>query len=138
MAEMNLADIAEEMMNIDFAMFSTHAPGGGIATRPMSNNAQVDDNGDSYYFTTEDAEMVGEIATNPNVSLGFQGEEAFFVAVAGKAELIRDMETFEEHWTEDLDEWFDDGIETEGLVLIKVHAVRLHYWDEEDEGEIEL
>ena len=44
---------------------------------------------------------------------------------------------FEEHWTKDLDAWFKEGIDTPGLVLVKVHAERLHYWDGWDEGEID-
>ena len=28
--------------------------------------------------------------------------------------------------------------DTPGLVLIKVHAIRIHYWDGEDEGEVAL
>jgi hypothetical protein len=27
-----------------------------------------------------------------------------------------------------------NGVETAGLVLIKVHASRIHYWDGENEG----
>jgi general stress protein 26 len=28
------------------------------------------------------------------------------------------------------------GVDSPGLVLIKVHATRIHYWDGEDEGEV--
>ena len=62
----------------------------------------------------------------------------FFVAVEGAAELIRDKSQFEQHWTSDLDRWFKDGVDTPGLILIKVHAQRIHYWDGEDEGEVSL
>ena len=46
-----------------------------------------------------------------------------------------DKDEFKAHWTEDLERWFEDGVETAGLVLIKVHASRIHYWDDENEGE---
>ena len=62
----------------------------------------------------------------------------FFITIEGKAELIRDRAQFAEHWTKDLDEWLTDGIDTDGLVLIKVHADRLHYWDGYSQGEIDL
>ena len=39
-------------------------------------------------------------------------------------------------WTRDLDRWFEQGVDTPGLVLIKVHAKSLHYWDGEEEGEV--
>jgi general stress protein 26 len=136
MSNKSLADIAERIKEIDFAMLTTVASDGGIASRPMSNNQDVEYDGDSYYFTSDEADMVSEIAANSNVGLTFHGEGAFFIAVAGHAELIRDKAAFEEHWTSDLDEWFEDGVDTPGLVLIKVHADRLHYWDGEDSGEI--
>ncbi len=36
----------------------------------------------------------------------------------------------------DLDRYFPDGIDTPGVVMIRVHAERIRYWDGEDEGEI--
>ena len=139
-----LAELSEKMRDIDFTMLSTRAANGAIGSRPMSNNREVDYDGDSYYFTTDDTQMVTDIAANPQVGLGFQGKAGlfgvrpFFVAVEGHAELIRDKGQFEAHWTEGLDRWFAQGVDTPGLVLIKVHADRVHYWDGEDEGEVSL
>jgi general stress protein 26 len=137
-----LSDLSEKMRDIDFAMLSTHTDGGAIAARPMSNNRQVDYDGDSFYFAHDSARSVHDIAADPQVGLSFLGKSGvlglrpFFVAVEGKAELIRDKAAFEAHWTSDLDRWFEQGADTPGLVLIKVRAARVHYWDGEDEGEI--
>ncbi len=139
-----LADLSEKMRDIDFAMLSTHAEGGAIGARPMSNNREVDYDGTSFYFTNEDTRMVADIVRDPKVGLSFLGKSGilgmrpFFVAVEGGAELIRDRGTFAEHWSTDLDRWFPDGVDTPGLVLIKVQAERVHYWDGEDEGEIRV
>ncbi|MFK4875116.1 pyridoxamine 5'-phosphate oxidase family protein [Novosphingobium sp. ZW T3_23] len=142
MTRKTLADLAEKMKDIDFTMLSTHGPGGTIAARPMSNNREVDYDGDSWFFTTEDTAMVTEIANDPRVGLSFQGKAGilgmrpFFIAVEGKAELIRDKGQFAEHWTKGLDRWFEQGVDTPGLVLIRVGAEQAHYWDGEDEGEV--
>jgi len=69
---------------------------------------------------------------------GMLGMKPFFITVAGKAEIIKDKAKFAEHWTKDLDAWFKEGIDTPGLVLLKVHAARVHYWDGYDEGEIRV
>jgi general stress protein 26 len=61
-----------------------------------------------------------------------------FITVQGEAKLIRDKKAFEAHWVDDLERWFEDGVDTEGLVLIKVHANRIHYWDGESEGEVAI
>jgi general stress protein 26 len=47
------SDLAKKMREIDITMLSTHAENGAIAGRPMSNNGEVDYDGDSYYFTWE-------------------------------------------------------------------------------------
>jgi general stress protein 26 len=138
MTNRTLADLAKTMRDIDICMLSTHTEGGAIAGRPMSNNQEVDYDGNSYYFTSEDTRTVDDIKRDPKVSLAFQGAKAFLVAVEGRAELIRDKDAFREHWSPDIDKWFPDGIDTEGLVLIKVKAERAHYWDGEDEGEVSL
>ena len=139
-----LADLSDRMRDIDFTMFSTRAADGSIAARPMSNNREVDYDGDSYYFSYDDARTIEDIGRDKQVGLSFQGKAGllgmrpFFVSVEGAAELIRDKSQFEQHWTSDLDRWFKEGIDTPGLILIKVHAQRIHYWDGEDEGEVSL
>jgi general stress protein 26 len=144
MSEMTLAELSEKMRGIDFAVLSTRAEGGQIAGRPMSNNGDVDYDGDSFFFTWEQTHTVKDIQRDPQVGLSFAGSKGFlgkppnFIVVEGTAELIRDKVAFKRHWTTDLDVWFEDGIDTPGLVLIKVHATRIHYWDGEDEGEIKL
>ncbi len=142
MAEWTLKDVAEKMRDIDIATLSTRTENGAIASRPMSNNRDVDYEGDSYYFALDDTRLVHDIAAEPRVGLNFQGKSGllhakpFFIAVEGRADLIRDKGAFAAHWNSDLDKWFEDGIDTPGLVLVKVHAERLHYWDGQDEGEI--
>ncbi|MDB5316695.1 MAG: pyridoxamine 5-phosphate oxidase [Rhodospirillales bacterium] len=144
MSDINLADISAEMASIDFAMLSTHAANGHIASRPMSNNGDVEYRGDSYYFAWNHAHMVGEIEANRNVCLTFQGSRGLlgappmYIAVEGEATIIRDKAVFAEHWTSDLDRWFPDGVDTAGVVMINVRAKRIHYWRGEEEGELSV
>ncbi len=144
MADKSLADLAEKMKDIDFAILSTKTRSGAIAARPMSNNRQVDFDGDSYFFTCDETGTVADIEGDAQVGLGYQsksgmlGMRPFFLTIEGRAELIRDKSRFAEHWTKDLDRWFKDGVDTPGLTLVKVAAERLHYWDGYDEGELRL
>jgi len=139
-----LADLSERMRDIDFAMLSTKADGGAIGSRPMSNNHQVDYAGDSYYFTYDDTTMVADISRDPQVGLSFLGSSGllgrrpFFVAIEGTAWIIHDRALFANHWSKDLDHWFEEGLDTPGLVMIRVNAHRIHYWDGKEEGEIRL
>lgn len=141
---MTITDLAKKMRDIDFAMLATHTDGGAIAERPMSNNRDVEYNGDSYYFTSEETRMVADIERDPRIALSFVGNKGLlgkppiFIAIEGEAALIRDKQAFAEHWTKDLDRWFKEGVDSPGLVLIKAHATRIHYWDGEDEGEVKV
>jgi len=138
-----LADIAQDMAGIDIAILSTHTENGEIANRPMSDNGDVAYDGTSYYFSYEQARAISDIERDPKVALGFSSEaglfsEGIYVAVEGTAELIRDKAAFQQHWTSDLDNWFDKGVDTPGIVLIQVKAKRVTYWKGRDEGEVKL
>jgi general stress protein 26 len=144
MADMTLAEISEKMRDIDFAVLSTRTEGGALSGRPMSNNREVEFDGDSFFFTCEDKRIVADIERDPNVGLAYQaksgmlGLNPFFLTLEGRAKLIRDKAAFAEHWTKDLDAWFKQGVDTPGLVMIKVEAERLHYWNGWDSGEIDV
>ncbi|MDR5806984.1 pyridoxamine 5'-phosphate oxidase family protein [Caballeronia sp. LZ019] len=142
MSTLSLDELASRMAEIDFAMLLTRALNGKIAARPMSNNRDVRFDGDSYYFTLEKTHMVQEIEADPTVALTFTGSAKpdgappLFVAVEGRAELIREKPAMKDHWNEDIEKWFAEGFETPGIVLIRVSAERIHYWAGEDQGEI--
>jgi general stress protein 26 len=142
MTDRTLEQISKTMRDIDFTMLFTRTENGALAGRPMSNNRDVEFAGDSYFFTYDSTRTVSDIESDPKVSMSLQGSAGWlgkppiFIAIEGTAELIRDKSAFEEHWTKDLERWFENGVDTPGLVLIKVHADRIHYWDGEDEGEI--
>jgi general stress protein 26 len=142
-----LADISHAMRSIDFCTFSTHSADGSIAGRPMSNNRNVDYEGDSWFFTYEDRLMVRDIEKDANVGLsyigsaglmGIVGKPGLFIHVEGRAILVRDKALFVKHWDESLDRWFPEGPDTPGLILIEVNARRVHYWDGEEEAEVLL
>ncbi len=144
MSSMTLSDIARKMKDIDYTMLSTRTAGGDIAARPMSNNGDVEYDGDSWFFALDDNHAVGEIERDPKVGLTLQGSKGLlgkpplFIAIEGRAELIRDKAAFKAHWTADVERWAPQGVDSPGLVLIKVRADRIHYWDGEDEGEVSL
>jgi general stress protein 26 len=139
----SIEEISKRMAGIDIAILSTHTENGQIANRPMSNNGDVEYDGTSYYFTFEQSRTVADIKANSEVALGFTSDggifsDAIYVAVEGDAELIRDKAAFKAHWTSDLDRWFEQGVDTPSIVLIRVKASRITYWDGEHEGEVKV
>jgi general stress protein 26 len=144
MSKLSVSDIAEKMGDIDYAMLSTQAGGGAIASRPMSNNGEIEYDGDNYFFAFESARSVQHITKDPHVGITFVGSKGLlgkppaFIAVEATAELIRDKALFQEHWNAGIEAWAKDGIDTGGLVLIKARANRIHYWDGYEEEEVAL
>ena len=144
MGKMTLTEISEKMRDIDFAVLSTRTEDGAIAGRPMSNNREVEFDGDSFFFTCDDTRTVADIRRDPNVGLSYQaksgmlGLKPFFLTLEGRASLIKDKGEFARRWTKDLEAWFKQGMDTPGLTLIRVEAERLHFWDGFEEGELDL
>jgi general stress protein 26 len=142
MASLSIEDISSQLKKIDFCMLSTNAVSGRISSRPMSNNGDVEYDGDSWFFSYEDTQKVAEIEAINDVSLTFTapasllGKPGIFIAVEGVASLVREKAAFEAHWVPGLERWFPEGIDTPGIVLIKVHASKIEYWDGEENGEI--
>ena len=144
MTAYTLQDLAKKMADIDFVMLQTITDGGELAARPMSNNGDVDYDGDSWFFTYENTRMVADIRRDPKVGLSFTGAKSLlgkppiFIAVQGHCHLHTDKATFAEHWVDDLERWFEQGIDTPGIVLLHVRAARLTWWDGEENGEITI
>ncbi len=138
MAEPKLEDISQKMRNIDYCMMTTMAEGGQLASRPMSTNGDVEYDGNSYLFSSDKQEVVKELEANPEVNLSFTGDKQLFISVVGEAELIRDRQQMKDHWQDSLEQWFEDGIDTPGIVMIRVKGKRIKYWQNWDTGEIKL
>ncbi|WP_341990503.1 pyridoxamine 5'-phosphate oxidase family protein [Azorhizobium sp. AG788] len=142
MSDLTLADLAKKMAKLDFAMLNTISSDGALSGRPMSNNGDVDYQGDSYFFAYSESRKVAEIRVNAQVSLSYSGAigllggSPLFIDVAGAAALIADTSQYAAHWSKDLDRYFPDGIDTPNMVLIHVRAETIRYWDGEDEGVI--
>lgn len=133
-----LKDISAHMRGLDLCLLTTVSDHGRLASRPMSNNGEVEYDGTSRFFTWADSRMVRDIERSKHVQLGFRAEKGFlFVAVQGEARVLSDRRVMREHWHEELRQWFEDGLDTEGLVMLVVDARRIQWWGEED-GSVEL
>lgn len=73
---MDLADVAKALKDIDFVMFSSHTEGGKIASRPMSNNRDVEFDGDSWFFVDQSHLLFSDVHKNPEVTLNAEGSKA--------------------------------------------------------------
>jgi len=134
-ASATMTDIAKKMAKLDICMFNTYGPGGAMESRPMSNNGDVEYDGNSYFFTWHDSGVATEIDANKEVSLNFEGEGGLYITISGTASITEDKEKMRDHWQDSLNQWFKDGLDTEGVVMIQVTARHIRYWRNEEMGE---
>lgn len=121
MSKLDRDHLVEAMKDMDICFMATK-DGDKLCSRPMSNNAQVDWDGDNWFFSNGDTRKVRQLEADPTVMLDFSGEKDW-ISLRGTAQLHRDDKSlFEKHWSKDIDKWFPKGIETPGLVLIQVTA----------------
>jgi general stress protein 26 len=136
MAKYSLIDISKKMRKLDICMMTTMGPNGHLTSRPMSNNGDVEYDGNSYFFTYNKSEVVKELGENSNINLSFQGPDMLYISITGKGDLIENKEVLKEHWVKSLNRWFEDGVETPGIIMIHVKADHIKFWQKEEEGEV--
>ena len=84
--------VAKLMRNLDFCMMTTQSED-GMRARPMSNNGEVEFDGDVWFFSAADARKVDDIERHPQVHLGYADTENFvFISMTGEAAIVRDKE----------------------------------------------
>jgi general stress protein 26 len=63
-----------------------------------------------------------------NVSFA-NDKQSEWTSLSGKAEVVHDRQQAERLWAAPLKTWFPDGVDTEGLSLIRVHVDSAEHWE---------
>ena len=135
----SIAQVAKMMRDLDFCMLTTRAEDGNLRSRPMSNNGEVEFDGDVWFFSAAESRKVSEIEADPSVELSFSDPERFlFISMSGQASIVDDIAKKRELWIEDLERWFENGPDDESIVLIKVTPTVVAYWNGEENEELTL
>ncbi len=117
------------MKSTKLCMLTTMTEDGQHVSRPMGVQ-ETEFGGDVWFFTYEDSNKVRQVRHNPQVNVAFSNEDKHtWVSLSGAAEVVHDRNKAEELWNPFLKAWFPDGLETEGLTLLKVKAESAEYWD---------
>lgn len=120
--------VGEAMAKIDICMMQTVGEH-GVNTRPMSNNGEVEYDGDNWFFARRDSTKIGEILADDRVHLTFADTEgASFISVWGSGEIVDDVDLKKKLWQKSLENWFENGPEDPEVTLIKVSANKIQTW----------
>ncbi|MBV9467624.1 MAG: pyridoxamine 5'-phosphate oxidase family protein [Abitibacteriaceae bacterium] len=128
--EENLAKIRELIKEIDFGMLTTVEEDGSLHSRPMSNNKEVEFDGDLWFFTYASSHKVQEVAGDQNVNVAFAlPNKQIYISMTGTAQLVRDKEKIKQWWKPELKAWFPQGPDEPEIALLKVNVQSAEYWD---------
>ena len=123
------ARLKELVEDIDFTMLTTQDAGGSLVSRPMSTR-EMDENGDIWFFLADDSKKAHEAEADSDVGLSYVDAKGMrFVSVAGKASVIHDRTKMAELYSPSLDIWFEDGLDTPGIALLRVTPVTSEFWE---------
>jgi general stress protein 26 len=124
-----LQKVAELVEEIKFAMLTTEEADGSLCSRPMST-AQMDSNGDLWFFTSLSSAKVKDCEHHREVNLSYAHvEKLHFLSISGSAQAVRDKEKLNQLWTPWVQPWFPQGVDDPDLVLLKVSITHAEYWD---------
>jgi general stress protein 26 len=125
-----LARLREIVKAVDICMLTTTDENGDPHSRPMSNNREVEFDGDLWFFTYGSSHKMSEVRRMPKVNASFADIGSHrYASLTGSAELVRDRKKIEELWKPEFRIWFPDGIETPDIALLKVVVEHAEYWD---------
>ncbi len=121
--------VKELVSEARISMFTTMTPEGRHVSRPMALQ-DVEFDGDLWFFTYADADLITQITVHPQVNVSFSdGKQHAWVSVSGTAQRVDDRAKAEELWNPVLKAWFPDGLETPNLTLVKVTGETAEYWE---------
>ena len=125
-----LGKLREIVKAVDICMLTTVDERGDLHSRPMSNNREVEFDGDLWFFTYGSSHKVDEVGRVPKVNASFADVDAQqYASLTGRAEVVRDRAKIKELWRPHMRAWFPEGAETPDIALLKVTVERAEYWD---------
>ena len=122
--------IADLVAGAPVAMLTTVAPDGSLRSRPMAALEPPCENGEVWFFTTDDSPKTAEIAAEHEVNLSYSEPDAHrYVSLSGVAAIVRDPNRVRRAWPPAAGAWFPAGPEDPRLVLLRVRVHTAHEWD---------
>ena len=125
----SLKYLQDEIKDIRTAMLTTYNEGKGFHSRPMGT-ADVDDEGNVWFFTNEYSPKASEISVENSVSLTYSDPKNHtYLSITGEASLVDDKEKMKELWNPFIKAFFPQGLDDPKLILLKVKLNDAEYWD---------
>lgn len=127
-----VAELAAKITSVRFAMFTTIDQHGHLTSQPMTNQ-ELDADGALWFYTSTTTDLWENIGARSKVNLSFaEPADSLFVSISGTAERIVDRERIRALWNPMVAAWFPRGVDDPHLVLVRVAARTVQFWDSND------
>jgi general stress protein 26 len=121
--------LKEKINHVKTAMLTTYAADKGFHSRPMGT-ADVDDEGNIWFFTNEHSAKSSEISIENTVSLTYSDPHHHtYLSLIGEAQLVDDKAKMEQLWNPFVKAFFPKGLEDPEMTLLKIKPTDAEYWD---------
>ena len=134
-----LEKLDELLRAVGTAMFTTaDEDTGRLHSRPMALRGGLD--GEClYFFSYLGSEKLDDVKQDRHVNCAFAHPgKKHFVSVSGRAFTTTDRAKMDEKWDATMKAWFPQGLDTDGICLIRVGVDDAQYWDAPNQTLIHL
>lgn len=132
-----LKKFKELATNVNFAMMVTHLDQTPLHAIPMSTK-RVDDNGTTYFLSSDDSEHNANIETDSRCQLLYAEKHSMeFLSAYGKAVVSRDKALIHDLYSATDDNWFD-GKNDPSITVITFVPEEGYYWDSQTNALVSL
>lgn len=126
MADEDALKVIEIIKDVRIGMFTTHGEG-RLLSRPLTV-VDVNPDGDLWFFSTSDSDIVKEIKARREANVSFAGDKKW-VSVSGTASIVLEVEKKRELWNSMAETFATDGPDSLNTVLIHVASDSAEYWE---------
>lgn len=121
--------VGEIIGDLRIGMITTLDETHRLASRPMQVQ-EVESAGTLWFFATTKGSLIDDVNGEANVNVTFSSPgRNKFLSISGRATAIENRSKMEALWHPSLRLWFEQGLETPGLCLLKVDIQEAEYWD---------
>jgi general stress protein 26 len=119
----------DKVNEVKTAMLTTYSAENGFNSRPMGT-ADVDSEGNIWFFTNEYSQKVSEISVENTVSLTYSDiKNHTYLSIVAEAALVNDKAKMKELWNPFVEAFFPEGLNDPKLTLLKITPTDAEYWD---------
>jgi general stress protein 26 len=124
-----IESLKHHISGIRFAMLTTVSDDGSLRSRPMTTQ-EIGEDGEIWFFTSDDSEVVLEAQREPSVNLAYsKPDSGLYVSVSGNAEMVKDAAKINELWNPMVAAYFPKGKDDPNLALLRITMTDAEVWD---------